>query len=415
MTPSLFIALRFITSRKRALGLSMIGVVCGVAFFICTQAQTQGFEKYFIETALGSRGAVEISDRFQARYTQFSGEDNAVVLGSGKKQRKYYDGVSDPYRIIHVIKTFSSVLGAAPVLEGNMSITGNFRTEIIRLQGIDLRHHLEATNLGSGNVIIAGKLDDFKTHPNAIMLGSLLAESLQVNVGDNVILTTKKETKTFTVAAIFRTGINAIDMHRGYVHLKMAQNLLNKPSMVSYIIVRLRDPERAPQISKHFERLLSHHSRSWQERESGNLQIFLALRISAALTVSLIILLAGFGIFNVLTLTVMDKVREIAILRSMGYRRRDISAIFLWQGVIIATMGSVLGWVLGAGLTFAVSMIPLKVRGIFYADHFMVHWNLNHYIYAAIIAFVAVLIASYFPARRAAKLPPVEILRGSGQ
>lgn len=412
MTPTLFIALRFITSRKRALFFSMIGVVCGVAFFICTQAQTQGFESFFIQTVLGSRGAIEISDRFQPRYTQF-GDGNSLVVGSGKQQRKYYDGITDPYRIMRAVKSFSSVLGAAPVVEGNVSAASNFQSEVVRLQGIDLQKHLEATILR--DQIVFGDLDDFRTHPSAIMLGSLLADTLQVKVGDNVILSGKKDKKTFFVAAIFRTGVNAIDLHRGYVHIKIAQNLLNKPSMASNIIVKLRDPSRAPQISQHFERLFHHRARSWQERESGNLQIFKALRVSAAITVSLIILLAGFGIFNVLTLTVLDKVREIAILRSMGYRRWDISSIFLWQGFIIAAIGSLVGSLAGALMTFAVSMIPLKVRGIIYADHFIVNWNIMHYVYATVIAFIAVLIASYFPARRASKLPPVEILRGSGQ
>ena len=91
--------------------------------------------------------------------------------------------------------------------------------------------------------------------------------------------------------------------------------------MVSQIIVTLRNPDRAPALANQFEDLFGHRSRSWQEREAGNLQVFSVLRISAGITVSLIILLAGVLIFNTLTMTVLDKVREIAILRSMGYRK----------------------------------------------------------------------------------------------
>ncbi len=161
--------------------------------------------------------------------------------------------------------------------------------------------------------------------------------------------------------------------------------------------------------------LLDHRSRSWQERESGNLQIFKAIRYSAAITVSTIIVLAGFGIFNILTLMVLEKVREIAILRSMGYRRGDISAIFLWQGLLIAAIGSTAGCILGALMTWGVSRIPVRVRGFFAVDHFLVYWSWHHYLAAIGIAFVGVFLASYFPARRAAKLAPVTILRGSGQ
>src|SRR6185436_13515182 len=99
-------------------------------------------------------------------------------------------------------------------------------------------------------------------------------------------------------------------------------------------------------------------------------------------TVSLIILLAGFGIFNVLTMTVLSKIREIAILRSMGYRRVDISAIFLWQGALVAMAGSLIGCALGALLTWGVSKIPIRLRGLLSTDHFVVAWDWRHYLWA---------------------------------
>jgi lipoprotein-releasing system permease protein len=199
------------------------------------------------------------------------------------------------------------------------------------------------------------------------------------------------------------------------VHRGAAHSLLRKPYATSTIIVKMRAPERAPEMARRLEDLLKHRARSWQERERGNLQIFQTIRLSAAVTVSTIILLAGFGIFNILTMMVLDKVKDIAILRSMGYTRGDISAIFLWQGVLVAAAGSALGCAMGAAMTWGISMIPVKVRGFFRVDHFVVDWNTGHYFQAVLIAFVAVLIASYFPARRASRLAPVAILRGSGQ
>ncbi len=217
----------------------------------------------------------------------------------------------------------------------------------------------------------------------------------------------------FTVAAIARSGVGSIDSTRVYSHARVAQTLLKRPYAASMIIYKLRDPERAPALATHFENLFQHVAQSWQEREEANLQIFFTLRVSAAITVSLIILLAGFGIFNVLTMSVLSKVREIAILRSMGYRRIDISAIFLWQGALIAVVGSLIGCLLGAALTWGVSHIPIRIRGLLYADHFFVIWDWRHYLWATLLAIVAVFIASYVPARRAAQLPPVVTLRGS--
>ena len=99
------------------------------------------------------------------------------------------------------------------------------------------------------------------------------------------------------MAGIARTGVGSIDSTRVYCHARVAQALLRKPYSASMIIYKLRDPDRAPALAQHFEMLFQHEASSWQDREEANLQLFLTLRISAAITVSLIILLAGFGIF----------------------------------------------------------------------------------------------------------------------
>jgi lipoprotein-releasing system permease protein len=179
------------------------------------------------------------------------------------------------------------------------------------------------------------------------------------------------------------------------------------------ILYKLHDPDTAPELAQNFEQLFQHEARSWQEREESNLQLFLTLRVSTAITVALIILLAGFGIFNVLTMTVLSKIKEIAILRSIGYSRRDISAIFLWQGALIAMLGSLIGCIFGGLMVIGVSHIPLRVRGLLYADYFPVASDWHHYLSATLLALIAVAIASWVPAHRAGQLPPVATLRGS--
>lgn len=410
--PAFHIGLRFTISRKRSLILSLLGVMFGVGFYICTQAQTQGFQEYFIESVLGTAGAVELTERFQVRYTTFSGMDGAMA--GNQQQRKYYDGITDANMIMKVSKEFSDVLACAPIVRGSVTIHNGYQSDMLTIQGIDLNAHLRTTTLKEQ--IIKGSLDTYRYNPNCIMLGSLFATKLQIKVGDTVTLQgIDPKKKTFTVAAIFRSGNNIIDERYGYVSIRTAQELLKRPFLISRIIYKIRDPERAPALATHFERLFGHRSRSWQERERNNLQIFSTLRLSAAITVSLIILVSGALIFNTLTMSVLDKIREIAILRSMGYRKIDITFIFLFQGLLIAVFGSACGVVFGAMLTYIVSLIPVKIKGFFYANHFMVTWSIWHYVQAVGIAFVVVLIASYFPARRAANLPPVATLRGSGQ
>ncbi len=409
MTPPLYIALRFLGHRKRAFFLSLCGVVFGVAIFICSQAQTQGFAQQFIGSTLGSNGAMLLRARFQP-------------LGSGllvppkgsstATHRRYLEGITNAREIMRVSRQFSNVAACSPVLRGTLSARAGFENATVDLYGIDPALHVQTTDLA--RQITSGSLDDFRDNATSVIVGAKLAEVLNLSAGDSVqLLSPGGDYWRFTVAAIAQSGVGAIDAARIYCHVKLAQTLLRKPFAASMIIYKLRDPERAPALAKQFEALFQHDTQSWQEREAGNLQLFLTLRMSAAITVSLIILLAGFGIFNVLTMSVLAKVKEIAILRSMGYRRGDISAIFLWQGAMIAAAGSLLGCTAGALLTLIVSHIPIRVRGLLVADHFLVAWDWHHYFWATILAIIAVFIASYVPARRAAQLPPVSTLRGS--
>jgi lipoprotein-releasing system permease protein len=411
VTPTLYIAIRFLSHRKRAFVLSLSGVVFGVAIFICTQAQTQGFAKNFIDSTLGSNGALLLRSRFQSANTGLLVPPKNV-RDPNLPRRHSLDGITNAPEIMRVSRQFADVAACSAVLRGNVSARAGFENATVDLYGIDAAPHLQTTNLGEQ--ITEGSLDDFQNNPNAVIIGSRLGNALQTRPGDGLqLLAPGGEYRRFTIAAIARSGVGVVDAARVYCHVRVAQTLLRKPFAASIILYKLRDPDRAPAVAHAFETLFQHDAQSWQDREEANLQLFITLRLSAAITVSLIILLAGFGIFNVLTMSVLSKIKEIAILRSMGYRARDISSIFLWQGAMIAAAGSIIGCLAGAFLTWGVSRIPIRIRGLIYANHFLVTWDWRHYFWATILAIIAVFIASYVPARRAALLAPVATLRGS--
>ena len=412
MIPPLYIALRFLNHRKRAFLLSLLGVVLGVAFFICIQAQTQGFADHFIESTVGSSGALVVNSRVQPRGNNLPVGPSGSFSNTSYSERRFREGISNAPEIMRVARQFPDVVSSSKVLRGRLSARAGFESATVDLFGIDPQLHFQTTDLG--RQLIAGSAVDFRSNPNSVIVGSRLAESLKLQIGSVIqLLAPGGEYRRFPIVAIARSGVGAVDGVRIYSHTRVAQTLLNKPYAASMILFKLRDPERAPALGRQFAALFEHEAESWQEREEGNLQLFLTLRMSAAITVALVILLAGFGIFNVLTMSVLSKVKEIAILRSMGYRRGDISSIFLWQGAMIAAAGAALGCTLGALLTWGVSLIPIQVRGLLYADHFLVAWDWRHYLWATLLALIAVFIASYVPARRAAGMQPVATLRGS--
>lgn len=399
--------------------MSLTGIVFGVGFFIVTQAQTSGFEEFFVKTILGTNGAVRIEDKFQAttfflRGTESHSESKFDVAAS-RDARKYIEGVEEPEAMVAALRQFKNVAGASIVVEGSVIADSSFRNDTAKAQGIQLDDHLAVSDLAEQVARGSGSLEDFRTSPQGILIGKVLAERLGLGVGDSLILRAGVEQRRYKVSAIYTTGVSDIDRVRIYMHLREARSLLKKTTGASFIQIALFDRNRAPQDAAQMENVFHHSAKSWQEREESWLQAFQALQISAALTVSTIILISGLGMFNTLAMIVIEKTKEIAILRSMGYTRKDISRIFLWLGATVLMFGTIGGWILGAAVTYGVSKYPIKIRGIFSADSFQVHWSIWHYVVATITAAVVVMTAAVIPARRAARLEPGDIIRGTSQ
>jgi lipoprotein-releasing system permease protein len=420
VSTNLRIALRFLTARKRSMLMSLAGIVFGVGFFIVTQAQTSGFEQFFIRTILGTNGAIRIEDKIQNTIFAMAAaghnpDASKFEVAADRAGRKYIEGVEDPALLIEALHRFRNVSGVSTVVEGSVIADSSFKNDSAKVYGIRLDDHLSVSDLAAQVARGSGSLEDFRATPQGVLLGKVLAERLQLAVGDSLLLQAGTEQRRYRVSGIYTTGVSDIDRVRIYLHLGEARSLLRKTIGASFIQVALFDRDRAPQDARQMEAVLRHSAKSWQEREESWLSAFKALQISAALTVSTIILISGLGMFNTLAMIVIEKTKEIAILRSMGYTRRDISRIFIWLGAIVLVIGTVGGWGLGAGVTYGVSKMPIRIRGIFSADSFQVAWNLYHYVVATLTAAVVVMTAAVIPARRAARLEPGDIIRGTSQ
>lgn len=420
MSTNLRIALRFLTARKRSMLMSLAGIIFGVGFFIVTQAQTSGFEQFFIRIILGTNGAIRIGDKFQDTIFPMAAGGHQpgaskFEVATDRSGRKYIDGVEDPKLISQALREFRNVSGLSTVVEGSVIADSSFKNDSAKVYGIELDDHLAVSDLAAQVKRGSGNIDDFRNTPQGVLMGKVLADRLLLQPGDSFILQAGTEQRRYRVSAIYSTGVSEIDRVRIYLHLGEARSLLKKTIGASFIQVALFDRDRAPQDALQMEQVLRHNAQSWQEREEPWLDAFKALQISAALTVSTIILISGLGMFNTLAMIVIEKTKEIAILRSMGYTRSDISRIFIWLGTIVLVIGTIGGWAFGYGVTYGVSKYPIRIRGIFSADTFQVYWSIWHYVVATITATVVVMIAAIIPARRAARLEPGDIIRGTSQ
>ena len=415
MSSNLRIALRFLLAKKRSMLMSLAGIVFGVGFFVVTQAQTSGFQEFYIKTILGTNGAIRIEDRFQETIRNLAAGGmyvHTTFLIPSRDSRRVIEGVEEPREMRESLRgLFPNVSSISEVLSGSVTIQSAARNDTGQVFGINLEDHLAASNLGEK--ITLGTISDFAANPVGVLIGADLAARLQVTLGDLVTLRAVGENQAFRVSAIYRTGVRDIDKTRLFVHMGEARSLLKRPFGATFLQVGLLDRDRAPADALRMEELLNHSAMSWQEREKVWLDVFKALRVSSALTVSTIILISGLGMFNTLAMVVLEKTREISILRSMGYTRSDISRIFIWQGVIVLAAGTMLGWIVGAAVTFGVSRLPIRIRGIFSTDTFVVNWSIWHYVAATIIAGIIVMTASLIPARRAARLEPGDVIRGT--
>jgi len=417
MSPNFRIALRFLTAKKRAMVMSLACIVLGVGLFVVTQATTRGFEEFFIKTLLGTDGAIRIEDRVQdtIRMMVTGAAGSSFRISQSGEGKKFIEGIEEPKLVIEALEKFNNVSGTSQVIYGPAVIRSTFKDDAIKVYGIDPDKHRAVSDLG--RQIAKGSFDEFRSKPvEGALIGIKIADRLRLKVGDSFQIETGGQVRRYKVSAIYETGVADIDRVRVYLNMTEARSLLKKPTGASYIQVSLYNPDRAPQDAERMEEVLQHGAKPWQVREQVWLKVFRALRLSSGITVSVFTLIAGLAMFNTLAMIVLEKTKEIAILRSMGYTRSDISHVFLWQATIVLVIGTILGWILGAVVTYVVSRTPIgSIRGIFATDTFIVSWSVWHYVAATFTAVVMVMTASLFPARRGARLEPGDVIRGTAQ
>jgi lipoprotein-releasing system permease protein len=215
------------------------------------------------------------------------------------------------------------------------------------------------------------------------------------------------------VVGIFRTGLASYDEGQAFVLLKRAQALLERPNRVNRFVLQFDDPDRARDEARRIEALVGYKSVSWVEASEDILSLLLVRNIIMFSVVSAILVVASFGIYNTLSTIVIEKTRDIAILKSMGFHARDIRTIFLIEGLVIGILGSCAGLALGAALMRLLETVVLRPPGIADPVHLPVWWGGEQFAIAAAFALGSCLAAAVLPALRASGVHPVDILRGA--
>ena len=405
----LFIALRYLKAKKRHKAISLntfvsiAGVSLGVATLIATLAVMTGFSENLRDKILGA---------------------NAHVIVQNIKS----SGIADYIDVTSRILKLPHVVSAAPFIQNEVMLTSRGSATGTVIRGIEPELEENVTDISKtlklGNIrsLTTGLTKDDEHYPGMI-LGLELSRHLGVTFGDTINIVSPMgkigplgmvpKFRRFAVVGIFDSGMYEYDAKLAYISIKDAQDFFNIEDVVSAIAIKVDDIFDAKKISRDIETTLgpSFWARDWMDL---NRNLFSALKLEKMvmfIILILIVLVATFNIIGTLTMIVIEKAREIAILKTMGATNRGIMRIFMIQGIIIGIAGTVIGVPLGYGISLLIENFYTLPADVYYISQIPVRMRISDLVLVASAAVVISLFATLYPSWQAAKLDPVEALR----
>jgi lipoprotein-releasing system permease protein len=310
------------------------------------------------------------------------------------------------------IKNDNRVIGFSPKItaqiffnEGSVDVTG-------AINGID--YNEESRLFHFNEYITSGNAEDLDKIANSIVLGKGLAKILLADIGDIVYISTSNgERFQLKVVGIFQSGLGDIDKTQSFSSVGTVQKILSKPnSYITEIQIKLNDITMAPAMAKEYEALFETDTEDIQTANS-QFETGSSVRtiISYAVGITLLIV-AGFGIYNILNMMIFEKMDSIAILKATGFSGKDVQTIFLMIALSIGLFGGLLGLVFGFGLSSAIDQIPFNTASLPTVKTYPINYDPIFYSIGIIFSLITTFLAGWFPARKASKVDPVVIIRG---
>lgn len=403
------IAARHLAKRKRQTIVAVAGVSVGVGFFLAVSSLMIGSQNDFVETLIDAAPHIIISDEIRSPSPQpaVAAFPGAAVAVRGYKPRNEVRGLKDWQEILRAANGIDGAVGS-PSLSGAVTLRVGGREEALAIIGIDPAIEKEVSTVEEN--LASGRLGDLETTQGGIIIGEDLAKRLGLGMGDTVGATSRAGTRSLKVVALFAKGRGQLGSS-GYVLLREAQSLTGQPFVINRIGVKLPDPYAAEAIAARLERRFGYKAESWQERSADFLTLLLTRNVIMYTVVSAILLVASFGIYTVVSNSVADKRRDIAIMRSIGFSQGDLQRIFVFEGIALAMIGILAGWALGLVLMQILGSLEFTVQGR--TEYIPLDRRPRQFLIAGAASLVSAVFAAWLPARKAARVDPVDILRGA--
>jgi lipoprotein-releasing system permease protein len=410
------IARSLLMARWRQTLIAAIGVTFSITMFIALLGFMTGLNKLLDGLILNRTPHIRL-------YNEIERNPNQPIANT-KDYKDHYNFISsvkapnsreeiyNAKNIIHTISKDNRVFGVSPKIhspaffnEGNVRIAGI-------IDGINAEEENRLFNFYE--YIISGSASDLNLIPNSIILGKPLAEQLLVDIGDLVYITTPNgERFSLKLIGLYQSGIRELDKAQGYTSIATAQKILGKhANYFTDIQVKLSDLKKAPAIAKEYKTLFGLQAIDIQtansEFETGS---SIRTLISYVVGITLLIV-AGFGIYNILNMMIYEKMDSIAILKATGFSGADVKQIFILIALSIGFFGGSVGLLFGYVLSRIIDAIPFDFPSLPSITSYPVNYNPVYYIIGIVFSLITTYMAGLFPAAKASKVDPVIIIRG---
>ncbi len=406
----LSIARTHILSRLRQTMVGVFGVAIGVGFSVMMASIMEGSQDDFVRQLVDSLPHISVTDERREPPRQPADQvfEAAEIHGLTTKQLR--PGIKNPYAIMAALEGW--LPGAvAPSVQAKAVIRFAGRDTAASITGIDPKREPDVSKLSTQ--IRDGSLDALYKSSNAIILGSGLAKKAGARIGNSVVVTAGTgRALSATVVAISHAGVTQIDENSAYVLIKTAQILAGQTGLVNELRVKARDVMQARAVASRIEAETGYKATSWQEAHEDLLSAFQMRNFIMYTVVSAILMVASFGTYNIISTITHEKTRDIAIMKSLGFPSYVVRRIFVVESMMIGVMGLALGWLLGYLMSYGMAQIEFK-SPFMDATRLPIIYAPSHYAIAGAVALTASVIAGFFPARKAAALQPVDIIRGA--
>jgi lipoprotein-releasing system permease protein len=414
----MFLSLRHLLARKKQSILILLGITIGTAAYVAISGMMLGFQTYMLDQLVNNEAHIRISSRediLTAEEMNAYPQAKHVFWQIPPSGRKDSSKIEYPLGWFNKLDQDSDVAAYSPQVVAQVIFSQAKVTRAGRIIGSQFERQVKVTNIQ--NYMKQGSFKDMGNSGNRLIIGSKLMEQLGTRLSETILVSTGSESpQPFKIVGAFETGIKSIDEGTAFISLVDAQKLRGTPSEITDIAVKLFDPDIAQIKSIDWKVSTQDKVLAWQESSASILSVFKTQDIVRNSMTIAIIIVAGFGIYNILSILVNQKKRDIAILRSMGFTPKDVVQLFFNQGLILGLIGGMIGLIFGViicHLMAQIEVVPGRMSGP--GNKMIISFSYIIYLKAFGIAMLSSVFSSIIPAREAGKLEPMEIIRSGGQ